>query len=162
MEIIIGSDHAGYTAKEKIKEYFSKPCNLEYKFLDVGCYSPAPIDYPDIAEKVARQVNKKNSLGILICATGIGMSIAANKFKDIRAALCYSKDAAKMSRQHNDANVLCLGARLLSQDKIINIVDVWLKTPFSEEERHKRRVNKIGRRLQPIKRVSEKRIRTGW
>jgi ribose 5-phosphate isomerase B len=143
MEIIIGSDHAGYIAKEKIKEYFSKVCNSEYKFLDVGCYSPASVDYPDIAKKVVEEMEKKDSLGILVCATGIGMSIAANKFKDIRAALCYDEDAAKMSRQHNDANVLCLGAKLLRDDKILKIADIWLKTPFSKEERHERRINKI-------------------
>jgi len=133
MEIIIGSDHAGYTAKEKIKKFFDMP-DKGYNFVDVGCYSPASVDYPDIAEKVAKQVNKKNSLGILVCATGIGMSIAANKFKDIRAALCYNEDSAKLSRQHNDANILCLGAKLSAENKILKIVDVWLKTPFSKEE----------------------------
>lgn len=143
MEIIIGSDHAGYTAKEKIKKHFSSLENVEYKFLDVGCYSSAPVDYPDITKGLVTKVKEKNSFGILLCATGIGMSITANKFKDIRAALCYNEESAKMSRLHNDANVLCIGARMLKDDEIIRIVDIWLKTPFSQEGRHEKRVEKI-------------------
>lgn len=138
--IALGSDHAGFELKEKIKVH------LQAKKLDVkdqGCFSGESVDYPDYAEKVARTVaNGKAEKGIVICGTGIGMSMAANKVLGIRAALCWNEEAAELSRKHNDANILCLGARMIDHEKALRIVDIWLKTNF-EGGRHGRRVNKI-------------------
>jgi ribose 5-phosphate isomerase B len=139
MKIYIGSDHAGYRLKKKIIEKFSE----EIDFEDVGTYSEESCDYPDFGKKVGEAVaNNQGSRGIVICGTGIGISIAANKVQGIRAALCYNQLAAELSRRHNDANVLGLGARLLGEELAYAIVSTWLKTPF-EGGRHQRRVNKI-------------------
>ena len=138
--IALGSDHAGFELKEKIKQYLEK---RKLKIKDYGCYSEESVDYPDYAEKVARTVaNGKAEKGIVICGTGIGMSMAANKVLGIRAALCWNEETAEMSRKHNDANILCLGARMIDHEKALRIVDIWLKTNF-EGGRHRRRVNKI-------------------
>jgi ribose 5-phosphate isomerase B len=140
MKIYIGSDHAGYKLKKKIIEKFSE----EVDFEDVGTYSEESCDYPDFGKKVGEAVaNNQRSRGIVICGTGIGISIAANKVQGIRAALCYNQLAAELSRRHNDANVLGLGARLLGEELAYAIVNTWLKTPF-EGGRHQRRVNKLG------------------
>lgn len=142
--IAIGSDHAGYNLKEKIKPVLRK---LKFKFKDFGIRSKEiSSDYPDIAFKVAKYVSKgKSKYGILICGTGIGMSIAANKVRGIRAALCYDNKTALLSRAHNNANILTLGGRLLSWSEVNKIIEIWLRTPFSKESRHKRRVEKIER-----------------
>lgn len=142
-KIYIGADHAGFGLKEKLKKYFTDK-KLSYE--DFGTGSPEPVDYPDFAIAVAKNVAKeKDSRGILICGTGTGMVIAANKVKGIRAVAAYDKYSAKMSRNDNDANVLCLRGRFFPFEKIKEIVSVWLKTPFSGEVRHQRRINKIKR-----------------
>lgn len=140
MKLILGSDHAGYRLKEAIKKYTKK---LGHENLDYGTNSEEPIDYPDISEKVARDVVNKNLKGILVCGSGTGMSIAANKVKGARAALCYDEFTAGVAREHNDANILCLAGRDMSIKKAEKITKVWLETAFSNEERHKRRVEKI-------------------
>lgn len=141
--VIIGSDHTGVELKNNIKDYF-KEKNIDH--IDVIKENDENDDYPDIALKICNEVlNKKNSLGIAICGTGIGISIACNKIKGIRAAMCTDKYMAKMARNHNDANVLCLGARLESSKKIedvICIIENFLEASF-EGGRHKRRVDKI-------------------
>lgn len=139
-KIIIGSDHGGFKLKEKIKVYLQE---LGYEAEDTGTYSEESCDYPEIARTVAEKVSKENNKGILICGTGIGMSIAANKVKRVRAALCYDENTAKLSREHNNANILCIGERTTKEDIAKNIVKVWLETPFSEDERHHRRVEKM-------------------
>lgn len=140
-KIYIGSDHAGFALKEKMKTYL-KARRILYE--DLGAYSLDPADYPDYAFAVAKKVAKeKNSRGILICGTGTGMVIAANKVKGIRAVAAYDKYSAEMSRLHNDANVLALRGRFFPFAKIKEIVSVWLKTPFSGKARYKRRINKI-------------------
>lgn len=137
--IAIGSDHAGYTSKEKLKEYFES--NITYK--DFGTESEESCDYPLIAEKVANSVSSGEcEKGILICGSGIGMSIVANKVKGIRAALCGNVELAKLSRMHNNANVLCLGARMTDFEEIKKIIKVFLETPF-EGGRHQKRVDQI-------------------
>ena len=140
MKIAIGSDHAGFSLKEDIKLYLAKE---GYGVEDFGTDSPSSCDYPDYAKKVARAVsNGLFRFGILICGTGIGMSIVANKTKGIRAALCYSSETACLARSHNHANVLCLAARFLGKEEAKEIVSTFLSTS-EEEGRHRRRVDKI-------------------
>lgn len=139
-KIAIGSDHGGFELKAKIAEYL-KSKGIEYR--DFGTFSNESCDYPVFAKEVALEVSKGAfSKGILICGTGIGVSIVANKVKGIRAALCYDTFCAKMSREHNNANILCLGQRVLAQDSALEIVDIWLNTDF-EGGRHLARVNMI-------------------
>lgn len=144
MRIIIGADHGGFELKEKIKEYLTKN-GLEYD--DVGTHGGNPKDdYPDYAFKLAQRVSKiKNAKGILVCGSGTGMVIAANKVKGIRAVVGYDVYSAKMSRLHNDTNVLCLRERKFPVGKAKKIVATWLETEFSGEARHKRRIEKIER-----------------
>jgi len=138
--IAIASDHAGYKLKEKIKD-FLKERGVE--FYDFGPNNENSVDYPDFGEKVARAVSEgKMERGILICGSGLGMTIVANKFKGVRATLCHDEYTAKMSRAHNDSNLLTLGARVLEEEMALKIVEVWLTTPF-EGGRHLRRLNKI-------------------
>ncbi len=140
MKTYIGSDHAGYDLKESVKKYLLKK---GYQIEDCGTHSTDSVDYPLFAKKVAAAVAaKKTNVGILICGSGIGMSMAANKVKKIRAAACESEYTAKMSRLHNDSNILCIGSRILSKDKAIKIVNIWLNTQF-EGGRHLRRVKAI-------------------
>ena len=138
--IAIGSDHAGYALKEELKKYLEVneiPCK------DFGTFSEESCDYPIFAEKVADSVvSGESSKGILVCGTGIGISIAANKVKGIRAALCYEPPLAAMSRTHNDANIICLGARVTDSPTAKSIVDVFLNTRF-EGGRHEKRVKEI-------------------
>lgn len=137
--IAIGCDHAGYDLKSDIIGYLSQK---GYQIMDIGC-NGEPTDYPSVAESVAREVvDGKCEKGILICGTGIGMSIAANKVKGIRAALCSEQYSAKYTRLHNDANVLCMGARTIGSGLAIEIVDIFLNTEF-EGGRHQRRVDLI-------------------
>lgn len=140
MKVFIGSDHGGYNLKEKIKEVFSP---LGYEFEDVGTNSLDSCDYPVYAEKVAQKVQETEGRGILVCGTGIGMSICANKFKGIRASHCTDTFSARMTREHNNSNILCLGERITGQDLALDIVKIWLETPFSEGERHINRLNLI-------------------
>ena len=140
MRLAIGADHAGFEVKEKVKSFLAKE---GHEVIDVGTNSAESVDYPDFAEKVASSVkNKKADFGVLFCGTGIGMSMAANKIRGVRAAVCHNEHAAEMSRKHNDANVFCAGARVLSYDVIEKLLKLWLATPF-EGGRHERRVSKI-------------------
>ena len=138
--IFIGSDHAGFSLKKAIIRKFSK----KNKFKDLGCYnSMKSVNYPDYAHKVCSKViKKKSSIGVLICGSGMGMAMAANKSKKIRAALCYSVKNAKLSRLHNDANVITLGSRLTNKRIAFNCLNAFLSTKF-EGGRHKKRVKRI-------------------
>ena len=139
-KIFISSDHAGYKLKEEIKSYLS---DKKFLFQDMGPYSDARVDYPDYAHKVAKKVktNKKN-VGILVCGSGIGMNVAANRHKNIRAAQCFNLKSTKLSRLHNDANIITLGSRLLTKRNALNCVTVFLNTKF-EGGRHSKRIKKI-------------------
>lgn len=140
LKIAIGSDHGGYRLKERVTEYL-RGQNIQFK--DFGTFDEESCNYPDIAKQIATEVaNETFDKGILVCGTGIGVSIAANKIKGIRAALCSDTFSAKASRAHNDANVLCLGQRVIGEGLALDIVDVWLKSEF-EGGRHKLRVDKI-------------------
>jgi ribose 5-phosphate isomerase B len=137
--IIIGSDHAGYNTKEFLKKNLEK---LNLTYTDCGC-DGSSVDYPDIAETVCRKVLKeKDAKGVLICGTGIGMSIAANKIKGIRAALCADYYSAKYTRMHNNSNVICLGGRTLGEEVSWELLEVWLNSEFIGG-RHTTRVDKI-------------------
>lgn len=139
MKIVIGADHGGFTYKQKILEHLKG-----YMVEDFGTFSDTSCDYPVIAKKVAHAVSSGEfDRGILICGTGIGMSIAANKIKGIRAALCGDTFSAHATREHNDSNVLCLGARVIGDELAIDIVDIWLKTEFSAQKRHQRRIDML-------------------
>lgn len=138
--IAIASDHRGYKMKEEIKKYFQDH-NIEYK--DYGTFSEERMDYPEKAKEVALSIQEgKSEKGILICGTGLGMSIAANKFKGIRCTVCYSEDVARYAKKHNDSNILALGAEVNTVAQVIGIIRVWLATEF-EGERHKRRIEMI-------------------
>jgi ribose 5-phosphate isomerase B len=140
MKVAIGADHAGYELKEKIKQRLAQQ-GIEIR--DEGTASTESVDYPDFARKVGEEVaEKKVDYGVLVCGSGIGMSIAANKVPGVRAANVTSEFEAQMSREHNDANVLALGARILKDEEAFAIVDKWLHTPFAGG-RHQRRVDKI-------------------
>ena len=139
-KIVLSSDHGGFNLKETVKNFL---INKNFEVEDVGCDSLDPVDYPDFAKMLSDKLkNNKNAVGILFCGTGIGISMAANRFKHIRAALCTSVEMASKSRKHNDANVLALGGRILAEDLALDIVDEFLKTDF-EAGRHSLRVNKI-------------------
>jgi ribose 5-phosphate isomerase B len=138
--IIIGSDHAGFDLKERVKEWLE---TRGFSVEDVGSSSPDQVDYPDYAHKVAEAVGSgRRARGIVICGTGIGVSIAANRHKGVRAAVVCSEDTARLAREHNDANVLALGGRTLDPAVAERILDAWLETPFAGG-RHARRVAKI-------------------
>ncbi len=138
--VVIGSDHGGYKLKEEVKKYLEE-AGIEYE--DVGTNSEESVNYPEFAEKVAKKVQDKQAeTGILICRSGIGMSIVANKFKGVRATPCYNEITAKFSRMHNDANILGLGADYISVNEAICIVRMFLAIPF-EGGRHAERVNLI-------------------
>lgn len=140
MKVIIGADHGGYDLKIAIKE-FLKGNGVDV--VDVGTESLVSCDYPDIAKKLVKEVLTEGVKGILVCGTGIGMSIAANKYDGIRAALCSDTFSARMTREHNDSNVLCLGERVVGKGLALDIVNIWLNTEFSEGERHKNRIELI-------------------
>ncbi|HHJ64637.1 MAG TPA: ribose 5-phosphate isomerase B [Aquifex aeolicus] len=140
MKIALGSDHAGYPLKEKIKEFLLRD---GHEVMDFGALSEDSSHYPLFARDVALAVQRGEAeRGILVCGTGIGMSIAANKFRGVRAALCVNEYMARMSRKHNDANILCLGDRVLGEELALSIVSVWLETPF-EGGRHTVRIELI-------------------
>lgn len=140
MKIAIGADHGGYELKEEIKKALSKQ---GYELLDCGTDSDESVDYPDFGLSVSENVvDKKADLGILVCKTGIGQSITANKIPGVRAALCQSEDQAKMSRLHNDANVLVFGAKYTDAVLALKLVDIFINTEF-EGGRHQRRLDKI-------------------
>jgi ribose 5-phosphate isomerase B len=137
--IALGNDHTGYTMKKAIMEYLDQR-GIEYK--DFGSGEVTSSNYPDYAKAVGRAIQKKEcDLGILICGTGIGISITANKMKGIRAALCHDCFSAEATRLHNDANVLAMGARVIGVGHALKIVDTFLNTEFSNDERHIKRIN---------------------
>ena len=139
-KIFISSDHAGFKLKETIKDYLR---NKKVKFEDLGPKDDSSVDYPDYAHKVARKVkSRKSNVGILVCGSGTGMNIAANKHKNIRAAQCFNLKSTKLSRLHNDANIITLGSRLITKKNAMKFVSVFLNTKF-EGGRHLRRVKKI-------------------
>ncbi len=141
MRIAIGSDHGGFELKEYLKKYLDKK-GIKYK--DLGTFSTKSCDYPDFGSKVGAAVGYGDfEKGLLICTTGIGMSIVANKIKGIRASLCHDVFSARYAREHNDANILTLGGRVIDSGLAKEIVKVWLNTDFSGEERHLKRLNKI-------------------
>jgi ribose 5-phosphate isomerase B len=139
--IYIGCDHAGYDLKTIIINYLK---NKNMECVDLGCDSSNDkVDYPDYAQSLALKIqNDPHAMGILICGSGMGMSISANRFKNVRAALCTHEFQSRLARAHNDANIICLGSRITGVDLSISCVDVFLNTPF-EGERHKKRVEKI-------------------
>ena len=139
-KICIASDHAGYELKEKIKDYL---IGNDVPVIDLGPLTNLSVDYPDYAKKVAKRVLlKRSDAGILVCGSGTGMAITANKFKGIRAAQCYSKKSTILSRQHNNANIICLGSRMLKNKEAFNYIKFFFNTKF-EGGRHKKRVSKI-------------------
>jgi|TARA_B100001063_G_scaffold222284_1_gene228631 ribose 5-phosphate isomerase B len=139
-KIFISSDHAGFKLKEIIKIYLSKK---KLSFQDLGPNNGNKVDYPDYAHKVAKKVNiNKNNVGILVCGSGTGMNIAANKHKKVRAAQCFNIKSTKLSRLHNDANIITLGARLISKKNALKFVSIFLNTNF-DGGRHLKRVKKI-------------------
>lgn len=140
MRIAIGTDHRGYSLRPKLIELVER---LGHEVEDIGTFSPDAVDYPDIAALVSQKVSRGEvDRGILVCGTGLGMCIAANKFHGVRAAPCHDDLTAEMSRRHNDTNVLCLSADLLGERLIDRMVELWLSTPF-DGGRHTRRVDKI-------------------
>ena len=139
-KIFISSDHAGFNLKESIKAFLKIK---KYNFIDLGPKNNNKVDYPDYAHAVAKKVKKnKNYRGILVCGSGMGMNITANKHRNIRAAQCYNAKSTKLSRLHNDSNIITLGARLLSKKNALNCVSIFLKTKF-EGGRHLKRIKKI-------------------
>ena len=141
MKVSIASDHGGFDLKEKVKAHLEKK---GYEVKDFGCYDKSSCDYPDFGRPAAEAVGKGEcDLGVLICTTGIGMSMVGNKVKGVRAALCSDSLSASLTKQHNNANVLVMGAGIVGENLALNIVDTFFDTPFSNEERHQRRVDKI-------------------
>ena len=138
-DIIIGSDHGGYNLKQAVIEHFNKK-GLDV--LDLGCYTSDSCDYPVIAKAVAEKVLEESSKGILICGTGVGVSIAANRYDGIRASHCTDTYTARMTRMHNNSNILCLGERITGVGLALDIVDTWLNTSF-EGGRHQKRIDMI-------------------
>ena len=141
MHIALGADHGGFALKNDIAQCLR---DQGHDVADYGTDSAASVDYPDYARQVAQAVaGGKHDCGILVCGTGQGMAMTANKVHGIRAAACSDTYSARMSREHNDANVLCLGGRVLGVGLALDVVEIWLRTPFSGDERHRRRVQKI-------------------
>ena len=139
-KVFIASDHAGFTLKESIKKFLIR---RKKKVLDLGPNSNNSVDYPDYAHRLSRKIKNNNrEIGILVCGSGIGMDMTANKHKNIRAALCYNALSTKLSRQHNNANVMAIGARLTKKNVALKCVSIFMKTKF-EGGRHRRRINKI-------------------
>jgi ribose 5-phosphate isomerase B len=139
-KIFISSDHAGYKLKELIKLHLEKK---KLKYTDLGPRTDSRVDYPDYAHKVAKKVaSSKNHMGILVCGSGTGMNMAANKHNNIRAAQCFNLKSTRLSRLHNDANIITLGSRLLTKKNALNLISVFLKTKF-EGGRHSKRIKKI-------------------
>ena len=139
MKLAIGCDHGGFELKKEVLQHLAA---RGIEVTDVGCNDAASCDYPVYSKKVTDMINAGTAdLGILICGTGIGMSMAANKEPGIRAALCHDVFSAKATREHNNANVLCMGARVIGAGLALMIIDTFLDTPFSEDERHIRRIS---------------------
>ena len=140
MKIAIGCDHAGYELKEKLKEHLE---GLNHVILDCGTYSETSVDYPDFGHAVGKEINSNNiKLGVLICGSGNGISMVANKYKNVRAALCWTPEIAELAIKHNNANILALPARYITDQEGLQILNTFLSTEL-EGGRHERRVNKI-------------------
>lgn len=147
--LYIGSDHAGYALKEELKKFLT---DEGVKFLDLGSFSTESVDYPDIAREVCEKVvDDQGALGVLLCGTGTGMCMAANRREGIRAAFCMNEYLARMARMHNNANVVCLGGRVIGPELAKSILRVFLETPFSDEPKHGRRVAKVEAMTEPLK-----------
>ena len=141
MKIVIGSDHRGYPLKEQIKKYFDNS-KIEYK--DVGTTSTESVDYPDYAKLAGAAINDENfDYGVLICGSGIGVSMAANKVKGLRAVNANNNNMAEMARKHNNANVICFGSDFIDYEKAIRFFEIFINTRFEGEERHERRLAKL-------------------
>ena len=141
MRIAIGADHAGFELKSAVVECVQSTGHAAY---DLGTHSADPVDYPDFARKVCEAMQQgKADLGIVICGSGVGASVAANKFFGIRAAICHDTYSAHQGREHDDVNVLCLGARVIGESLALDIVKTWLAASYSHAERHQRRLNKV-------------------
>lgn len=141
MKIAIGSDHAAFELKKTLSEQLK---SLGHEILDQGTNGPGPVDYPDFAEKVARTVTEKNAdRGLMLCGSGVGASIACNKVKGARAAICHDTYSAHQGVQHDDMNILVLGARVIGEALAADIVTAFINAQFSQDERHERRLNKI-------------------
>tara|TARA_Y100000590_G_C15520680_1_gene939282 strand:+ start:411 stop:860 length:450 start_codon:yes stop_codon:yes gene_type:complete len=139
-EVLLASDHAGFKLKQAIKNFLFKRGII---VRDLGTKNTSSVDYPVYAHILSKKINKnKNQFGILVCGSGVGMSITANKYKNVRAALCHNIKSAKLSRQHNNANIIALGSRLINKKIALKCISVFLKTPF-ERGRHLRRIKKI-------------------
>ena len=139
-KVCIASDHAGFKLKEDIKDFL---INKNISIIDLGPINNVSVDYPDYAKKVSNRVKSKNSdVGILVCGSGTGMAISANKIKKIRAAVCYNSRSTRLSRQHNNANIIAIGSRLTKRNTALKLVSIFLETKF-EGGRHQRRVKKI-------------------
>jgi ribose 5-phosphate isomerase B len=143
MKYYLGADHAGFELKEKVKEHLEKN---KIDFEDLGAFSfKIDDDYPDFAKKVAKKVSfNKNSRGILVCGSGIGMCVSANKVRKIRACQVYDYYTAIYSKEHNDCNVICLRARHFAHEKSLKLLKIWMNTKFEDSLRHKRRIKKVG------------------
>jgi ribose 5-phosphate isomerase B len=140
--LFIASDHAGFLFKKSLCDFIKKEFR-EFSLEDLGPFDDKSVDYPVFAEKLARQVVDKEAQGILICGSGIGMSISANKIPGVRAALVWDTTSARLSRAHNSSNIVCLGARLLGEEVAKDILRTWLTTPYEGGERHDRRLSLI-------------------
>lgn len=141
MKISMGCDHGGYDLKEKVKKYLEEK---GYEVADCGCYSKESCDYPEYARKAALMVaDGEAEKGLVICTTGIGVSIVANKIKGIRCALCHNEHTATMTRLHNDANMLAMGAKEIDEDMALKITEIFLTTEFPGEEKHMRRISQM-------------------
>ena len=139
-KICIASDHAGFSLKESIKNHL---INKHISIFDLGPFENKSVDYPDFAKRLAKRVkDKKSDVGILVCGSGIGMAISANKIKDIRAAVCYNVKSTRLSRQHNNANIIALGSRLTKKSLSLKLIELFLQTKF-EGGRHLKRIKKI-------------------
>ena len=139
-KVCIASDHAGFDLKEKIKDFL---IDKYVSIIDLGPFENKSVDYPDYAKRLANRIKaKKSDVGILVCGSGTGMAMSANKIKGIRAAVCYNLKSTRLSRQHNDANIISIGSRLTKKNTAFKLVSVFLKTKF-EGGRHQRRVKKI-------------------
>ncbi len=140
IRVSIGSDHGGFDLKEALKAYLEAD---RYHVIDEGCFDTSSVDYPDFADKVTQSILSKTSdLGVLVCGTGIGISIKANRQKGIRAALVYDEFTAEMAKAHNNANILCFGGRTIKPERAKQLLSIWLKTEF-EGDRHQRRLDKL-------------------
>jgi len=140
MKVAIGADHAGFEVKEKIKKLLDE---MQIPYEDVGTNSTEPVDYPDFGAKVGRKVaSGEADQGIVVCGSGIGIAIAANKIKGVRAAQAWNEETARLARQHNNANVLAIGARVLPEEEILKIIRAWFSADF-DGGRHERRIEKI-------------------